>query len=178
MADVSIYLFMTADEFLDLLDFARNEEGDVLYAVEANRFDHASRSAPLPAELVHRVQTATHPLTLYLVAGGVDVGTHPNELPGRLVTAYFGGGSDAVLFGTESTARSTDGPTLALAKAVKSRLTKISKRGVSVFALPDGERKESKRWRYTEGAARALREGVAWRQSGAANVGYGLLGRG
>lgn len=172
--DISVRIFLDADEFVRFLEYASSSGGSVLYEPELRApFKRVEPGAPLPDELTAMLRAPLIRGSNHLLYVGVGDPAHDPKAtdPRKTICAYFGG-FDRALYLSPISARSNDPATLSLMRRLKRWLLKISKTGVAVIGSPGEVRHAVPAIHYTEGAARAARAGFELRQRGVANVRY------
>ncbi len=175
--DISICIFMDADDFVGLLERASSLGASVHYEPRlGSQFVRLEPGAPLSEELTRMLRSPLlrgSPHLLYLGVG--DTASDPKAMEGqKKIAAYFGGFDDRALYVSSISVRSADAATLAIMRSLKKWLLAVSKLGIEVVGGPGAARKPVADIHYTEGATRAAREGLALGQRGVANVRYDL----
>jgi hypothetical protein len=175
--DIGVYLFMTDDEFLSFVEFARSKGADLIFAEEWKQWQRVESTLPLPVGfrvLLRRSSKGSH--LIYLCVGDTSGERDPDNVsPPKLVCAYFGGRDGDILYETSFTMRSDNPETIEFVKLARKWLQRISRTGIDVFSLPEGAgRRRDRGLRYTEGAREAVEAGAKLRQGGVKLVGYAI----
>ena len=164
--DISLRIFMDADEFLDFLERASALGCIIEYepSLGAPRA-RVGANQPLPAELKHLLRSPLEvesPHVLFVRVDGREVESQ------KTICAYFGGVDASALYMTSVSARSIDRATLAVARHLKRSLVAVSRTGVMVV----GGRPVTT-VRFTKGAELAAKSGLEL--SGGGNVRYEIM---
>jgi hypothetical protein len=174
--DISVRVFLTPEDFIELLVVASTHGGSILYhRTPDGPYRRVAPATSLPVELGELLRapwTADSNHRLFVATG--DTGADPDAVPpNKLITAYLGGFDERALYVTPISARGNDEETLALMRRLALWVKARSKTGVLAWAEPveAGDNPSTATGlRYTERALHLFRSGLQLRQRAVAHV--------